>query len=70
MMTLNPIVYDLWAKKEVSGVGKEGDEELADLICRIQGQHHYRYGSPLVREVLWRDYGKQITGKKEVRVMG
>jgi hypothetical protein len=37
--------YYKWAKKGVSGVRKGGDAEPADLIRRIQEQHHYRYGS-------------------------
>jgi transposase InsO family protein len=61
--------YYKWAKKGEAGVRKEGDGELADLIVRIQEQHHYRYGSPRVREALRRDYGKRASGKKVARVM-
>jgi transposase InsO family protein len=50
-------------------VKKEGDGELIDLIRRIQEQHHYRYGSPRVRETLRRDYGKQVSRKKVARLM-
>jgi hypothetical protein len=46
--------YYKWAKKEASGERKGGDEELVDLIGRIQEWHHYRYGSPRVREALRR----------------
>jgi transposase InsO family protein len=58
-----------WAKKEASGVRKEGDEELVGLIGRIQERHHYRYGSPRVREALRRDYGKRVSRKKVARLM-
>ncbi|MDR2740868.1 MAG: IS3 family transposase [Treponema sp.] len=43
---------------------KRADGELAELIRRIQEQHHYRYGSPRVRETLHRDRGKQVSRKK------
>ncbi|MDR2796499.1 MAG: IS3 family transposase, partial [Spirochaetaceae bacterium] len=56
--------YYKWARKEESGGKKEADRELIDLIRRIQEQHHYRYGSPRVRETLRRDYGRQISRKK------
>jgi transposase InsO family protein len=61
--------YYKWAKKEASGGRKEGDGELVDLIRRIQEQHHYRYGSPRVRETLRRDFGKQVSRKKVARLM-
>jgi transposase InsO family protein len=61
--------YYQWAKKEASVVNKEGDEELIDLIRRIQEQHHYRYGSPRAREALRRDYGKRVSRKKAARLM-
>jgi putative transposase len=50
-------------------VRKEGDGELVDLIRRIQEQHHYRYGSPRMRETLRRDYGRQVSRKKAARLM-
>jgi transposase-like protein len=56
--------YYKWVKKE-SGERKEGDAEPVDLIRRIQEQHHYRYGSPRVREALRRDYGKRICVPRE-----
>jgi hypothetical protein len=55
------------AKKEESGGKQEGDEELTGLIRLIQEQHHYRYGSPRVREALRRDYGKRVSRKKVAR---
>jgi transposase InsO family protein len=61
--------YYKWAKQEASGVRKEGDGELIDLIRRIQERHHSRYGSPRVRETLRRDYGKQVSRKKVARLM-
>jgi hypothetical protein len=48
----------------VSGVKKEGDGELIDLIRRIQERHHYRYGSPRVRETLRRDYGMRVSSDR------
>ena len=56
-------------KQAASGAGKEGGKELADLIRRIHEQHHYRYGSPRVREALRRDGGKQVSRKKAARLM-
>jgi transposase InsO family protein len=61
--------YYKWVKKGVSGVRKGGDEEPVDLIRRIQEQHHYRYGSPRVREVLRRDYDRRVSLKKVARMM-
>jgi hypothetical protein len=40
------------AKREASGVKKEGDKELIGLIRLIQERHHGRYGSHRVRETL------------------
>jgi transposase InsO family protein len=48
---------------------KRGDEELVDLIRRIQEQHHYRYSSPRVRETVRREYGKRVSRKKVARLM-
>jgi transposase InsO family protein len=56
------------AKKEASGVRKGGDEELEDLIRRIQEQHRYRQGSPRARGTLRRDYGKRASRKKAARL--
>jgi hypothetical protein len=33
---------------------------MAELIREIVLKHHYRYGSPRVREALRRDYGKGV----------
>jgi transposase InsO family protein len=32
-------------------------------------QHHYRYGSPRVREALWKDHGKRASLKRVARLM-
>jgi transposase InsO family protein len=61
--------YYQWAKKGVSGGRKKADAELVDLIRRRQEQHHYRYGSPRVRETLRRDYGRRVSRKKVARLM-
>jgi transposase InsO family protein len=61
--------YYKWARKEMSGGRKEGDAELIDLIGRIVEEHHWRYGSPRVRETLRRDYGRQVSRKKVARLM-
>ncbi|MDR2796278.1 MAG: IS3 family transposase [Spirochaetaceae bacterium] len=61
--------YYKQAKKEEAGVGKEGDGELIAMIRLIPERHHYRYGSPRVRETLRRDYGRQVSRKKAARLM-
>ncbi|MDR3174136.1 MAG: IS3 family transposase [Treponema sp.] len=43
--------------------------ELVDLIRRIQEKHHYRYGSPRVREELRSKYRKRVSRKKVARLM-
>jgi hypothetical protein len=57
------------AKKAVSGGRKEAGAELADMIRRTRERHHYRYGSPRVREELRRDYGKRVSRKKVAALM-
>jgi transposase InsO family protein len=61
--------YYRWAKYGVSERRKEADAELVDLIRLIQEKHHYRYGSPRVREELRNSYGKRISLKKVARLM-
>jgi hypothetical protein len=57
--------YYKWAKKEAAASGREEeDAELVRLIREIVEQHHWRYGSPRVRETLRRDYGKRVSRKK------
>jgi ribosome-binding protein aMBF1 (putative translation factor) len=59
-----------WAKQQgVSSRREEEDAELARLIREIVEQHHYRYGSPRVRETLRRDYGKRVSRKKVARLI-
>jgi transposase InsO family protein len=57
------------AKYGVSGMRKEADAELADMIRRIRERHHCRYGSPRVREEPRRDYGKRVSRKKVAALM-
>ena len=61
--------YYQWAKKGVSSRREEEDACLVRLIREIVEQHHHRYGSPRVREVLRRDYGKRVSRKKVARLM-
>jgi transposase InsO family protein len=61
--------YYRWAKYGVSGKRKEEEEKLVDLIRKIQENHHYRYGSPRVREELRNSYGKRLSLKKVARLM-
>ncbi|MDR1177147.1 MAG: IS3 family transposase [Treponema sp.] len=42
---------------------------MVRLIREIVEQHHYRYGSPQVREVLRRDYGRWVNRKKVACLM-
>ncbi|MDR1445687.1 MAG: IS3 family transposase, partial [Treponema sp.] len=52
--------YYTWAKKDTASGREEEDAELVRLIREIVEQHHWRYGSPRVRETLRRDYGKRV----------
>jgi transposase InsO family protein len=61
--------YYRWATYGVSPRRREADTFLVDLIHRIQERHHYRYGSPRVREALRNSYGKQISRKNAARLM-
>jgi hypothetical protein len=61
--------YYRWAKYGASGRREETDAELAELIWKIVLKHHYRYGSPRVRETLRRDYGKRVSRKKVAALM-
>jgi hypothetical protein len=62
--------YYRWAKHGVSGRRKDADAELVRLIREIMIQHHFRYGSPRVREVLHRDYGRRVSRKKVACLTG
>jgi transposase InsO family protein len=57
------------AKYGVSEWRKEADAELVRLIRQIQERHHYRYGSPRMREELLNCYGKRLSLKKTARLM-
>jgi transposase InsO family protein len=61
--------YYRWAKYGLSSRRGEADMELTALIRQIQERHHYRYGSPRVREELRNSYGKRVSLKKVARLM-
>jgi transposase InsO family protein len=61
--------YYRWAKQGVSGKRSKRDAELLDLIREIVRLHHFRYGSPRVREALRQDYGKRVSLKKVAQLM-
>jgi transposase InsO family protein len=61
--------YYKWAKNGVSQERNRRDAELIDLIWKIVNLHHYRYGSPRVREELRNTYGKRVSLKKVARLM-
>jgi transposase InsO family protein len=61
--------YYRWVKYGVSERRRETDTELVDLIRRIQERHHYRYGSPRVKEELKNSYGKRASLKKVAHLM-
>ncbi|MDR0638151.1 MAG: hypothetical protein LBG27_04485, partial [Spirochaetaceae bacterium] len=47
--------YKRVKRQGVSSRREEEDAEPARLVREIAGRHHYRYGSPRVRETLRRD---------------
>jgi transposase InsO family protein len=61
--------YYRWAQQGMSGKRGKRNAELLELIREIARQHHFRYGSPRVRETLRRDYGKPVSLKKAAQVM-
>jgi transposase InsO family protein len=61
--------YYRWAQQGVSTKRSKRDAELLELIREIVQQHHFRYGSPRVRESLRRDYGKRVSLKKVAQLM-
>jgi transposase InsO family protein len=61
--------YYRWAKHGASDRRRQADAELVSLIRSIVEQHHYRYGSPRVREALWKDHGKRASLKRVARLM-
>jgi transposase InsO family protein len=62
-------VYYRWAKQGVSGKRSGRDAELLALIREIVYKHHFRYGSPRVREALRQDYGKRVSLKRTARLL-
>jgi transposase InsO family protein len=58
-----------WAKHGVSGKRSKRDAELPGLIREIAQKHHYRYGSPRVRETLRQDCGNRASLKKAACLM-
>jgi transposase InsO family protein len=62
--------YYKWAKQGVSERRSTRDAELLDLIREIVQQHHYRYGSPRVREALRNTYGERVGREEVARLMG
>ena len=61
--------YYKWVKYGQSRRRSEEDAVLVRLIKEIVLDHHYRYGSPRVREELRRRYGKRISQKKVASLM-
>jgi transposase InsO family protein len=61
--------YYRWAQQGVSAKRSKRDAELLELIREIARQHHFRYGSPRVRETLRQDYGKPVSLKKVAQLM-
>jgi hypothetical protein len=56
--------YYRWAQQGSSAGRQQRDAALLDLIREIAVRHHFRYGSPRVREALRQDYGKRVSLKK------
>jgi transposase InsO family protein len=61
--------YYRWAEQGVRTGREERDAELPELIREIVVNHHFRYGSPRVREALRNSYGIRISRKKTARLM-
>jgi transposase InsO family protein len=61
--------YYRWAQQGVSAKRSKRDAELLELIREMARQHHFRYGSPRVRETLRQDYGKPVSLKKVAQLM-
>jgi transposase InsO family protein len=60
--------YYRWVRNGVSQRRKTADAELLRLIREIVDKHHHRYGSPRVRQELFK-YGKRVSLKKVARLM-
>jgi transposase InsO family protein len=61
--------YYKWAKYGLSQRRAQADAELIRLIREIVLNHHYRYGSPRVKEELRHKYGKSVSVKKVACLM-
>jgi transposase InsO family protein len=61
--------YYQWARGKAPSRRKEADAELVRLIRQIVLKHHYRYGSPRVRQELRTLHGKRVSRKKVARLM-
>jgi putative transposase len=61
--------YYRWTRVGISTRRQEADAELVRLIREIQEKHLRRYGSPRVREELWKKYGKRVSLKKVACLM-
>jgi transposase InsO family protein len=61
--------YYKWVRNGVSRRQEEADEVLVRLIREIVVRHHFRYGSPRVRQELRSAYGKRVSLKTVARLM-
>ena len=61
--------YYKWVRKGVSRRREAADAELVGLIEKIVVKHHWRYGSPRVRQELLDKYGKRVSQKKVACLM-
>jgi transposase InsO family protein len=61
--------YYQWLRGRPPSQREEADKELLRLIWEIVIKHHYRYGSPRVRQTLRKVYGKRVSLKKVARIM-
>jgi transposase InsO family protein len=68
LLGVKTAAYYKWAKNGVSDRQRAIDICLIRLIREIALQHHYRYGSPRIREEL-RRRGRRVSLKKVARLM-
>jgi transposase InsO family protein len=61
--------YYKWVKHGLSERKTKADTVLVSLILKIVLKHHYRYGSPRVREELRQKHGIRVSLKKIARLM-
>jgi transposase InsO family protein len=69
LLGVNSSAYYKWVKYGLSERRAKADTELTRLIRKIVQEHHYRYGSPRVREELLKKYGKRVSVKKVAVLM-